>query len=231
MAEGDGITYERLAPGHLGQVAALHEACFPDYYLTRFGTSFLEAMYGWYVKSPQGIAFVALDSKGGVVGFVAGTTRMETYYRSLFGHQLGPLLWALLGGLVRHPLLTWSQIWERKDLLRQACGVLMSTTPGAPGDSAPGPDPGSPAASLVSIAVAPSHRRAGIARRLTEIFLTDARQRGSELVTLSVREDNLGARGFYEGLNWTEVAVSSEEYHGSLSTTYQKATSEDHEPR
>ena len=231
MIDGEGLTYERMAPGHLGQVASLHEACFPDYYLTRLGTSFLKAMYGWYVKTPQAIAYVALDSKGGVVGFVAGTTRVESYYRSLFGHQFGPLLWAVLGRLVRHPLLTWSQIWERKDLLLQACGALLSAAPGAPGDSAPGPDLGSPAASLVSIAVSPSHRRLGIARRLTELFLTDARQRGSELVTLSVREDNLGARGFYEGLNWTEVAVSSEEYHGSLSITYQKATSEDHEPR
>jgi len=228
MSQGEAITYERLAPGYLEQVAALHEVCFPDYYLTQLGTSFLEAMYGWYVKSPEAIAYVALDNSGHIVGFVGGTTGAASYHRSLFRHQFGPLLRALLGHLIRRPLLTWSLIWERKDLLPQAFSALVSRS-SSPSAEYSAIVEGPPTASLVSIGVEPSHRRSGIARHLTELFLTEARQRGSELVTLSVREDNLAARRFYEGLHWTEVARSSEEYHGSSSITYQNRMSEEDE--
>jgi ribosomal protein S18 acetylase RimI-like enzyme len=48
------------------------------------------------------------------------------------------------------------------------------------------------------------------------------------VVTLSVREDNPGARLFYENMGWTELSSSSEEYHGSRSVTYQKRTGEDY---
>jgi ribosomal protein S18 acetylase RimI-like enzyme len=229
MATGEGFTYERMAPQHLQQVAALHETCFPGYYLTRLGPAFLEAMYGWYVRSPEAIAYVALNQSERVVGFVAGTTRAEGYHRSLFRHQAGPLLWALLRRLVAHPLLTLGQIWERKDLLPQALSALLSPASGPSVESVPVPNTGPPAASLVSIGVEPSQRRSGIARRMTELFLREGAQRGSQLVTLSVREDNLGARRFYENLEWVEVSTSSQEYHGSLSITYQKNTSEEDE--
>jgi ribosomal protein S18 acetylase RimI-like enzyme len=59
----------------------------------------------------------------------------------------------------------------------------------------------------------------------------EAGQRGCEVVTLSVREDNPGARLFYESMDWTEVSRSSEEYHGSLPITYQKKTSKQDESR
>ena len=225
MSRGDA---ERGQQGY-DQVAALHQTCFPGYYLTRLGPSFLEAMYAWYVSSPEAIAYVALNQSARAVGFVAGTTRAEGYHRSLFRHQAGPLVSALAGRLISHPLLTLGQIWERKDLLPQALSSLLSPASGSSVDSAPPPVTGPPAASLVSIGVEPSQRRSGIARRLTELFLRKAAERGSQLVTLSVREDNLGARGFYESLNWVEVSRSSEEYHGSLSITYQKNTSEEDE--
>ncbi len=218
-----------MARRHLPQVATLHQTCFPGYYLTRLGLPFLQAMYGWYVTNHDAIAYVALDESRRVVGFVAGTTRGESYYGSLFRRQFGPLLLALAGRLVTRPLLTLGQIWERKDLLPQAFSALLSRTSGSSVDSAPGPPDESATASLVSIGVAPPLRRLGIARRLTELFLREAGQRGNQLVTLSVREDNLRARRFYESLQWAEVSEPSQEYHGSASITYRKKTSEEDE--
>jgi ribosomal protein S18 acetylase RimI-like enzyme len=61
--------------------------------------------------------------------------------------------------------------------------------------------------------------------------MREAGQRGCQVVTLSVREDNPGARLFYESMNWTEVSRSSQEYHGSHSITYQKKTSKQDESR
>ena len=223
------LRYERLALGHVEQVAALHEACFGGYYLTRLGPSFLRAMYGWYVENPQAIAYVALDAQVRVVGFVAGTTRAEAYHRSLFRRRGGAMLAALVARLISSPAETLSLAWERKDLLPQALSSMLARGSSGPVEPTPGPEQG--AASLVSIGVEPSQRRSGMGRRLTELFLREAGQRGCLVVTLSVREDNPGARLFYESMDWAKVSESSQQYHGSVSITYQKRTSEEHESR
>jgi len=223
------LRYERLALGHVEQVAALHEACFPGYYLTRLGPSFLRAMYGWYVDSPQAIAHVALDADGRVVGFVAGTTRAEAYHRSLFRRRGGAMLAELAARLIRSPAETLRLAWERKDLLPQALSSILARGSSGPVESAPGPGKG--AASLVSVGVEPSQRRSGIGRRLSELFMREAGQRGCQVVTLSVRGDNAGARLFYESMEWAKVSESSQAYHGSVSITYQKRTSEEDESR
>ena len=223
------LHYERLAEEHLQQVAALHEACFEGYYLTRLGPSFLRAMYGWYVDYPQAIAHVALDGQGRVVGFVAGTTDAESYHGSLFRRQGGALLGVLLARLATSPVETVRLAWERKDLAPQALSSMLGGGTGEPVGSASTPEEG--AASLVSVGVDPSQRRSGIGRRLTELFVKEAGQGGCEVVTLSVREDNPGARLFYESMGWTEVSTSADEYHGSRSITYQKKTGKEDESR
>jgi ribosomal protein S18 acetylase RimI-like enzyme len=223
MSSLDDLQWERMASRHLPRVAALHEACFQGYYLTRFGSSFLQAMYGWYVSSPQAIAHVALDGTGQALGFVAGTTEASTYHRSLFRHSGGALLTALLRLLLSHPLRALGLVWERKDMLPRALWALFSRSP----EAAPAENE-SPAASLVSIGVLPSHRRRGIARRLSQVFLVEAGERGCTLVSLSVREDNVAARRFYESLGWEKTGRSPTAYHGCYSITYEKSTRRKH---
>jgi ribosomal protein S18 acetylase RimI-like enzyme len=219
------LQYERLGTGHLEQVATLHVACFPGYYLTRLGPAFLRAMYGWYVDSPEAIAYVAVDAQGHMVGFVAGTTSAEQYHGSLFRRRGGALLATLAARLFGSPADTVRLAWERKDLLPQAVSSLLARGSREPVESAPGAEKGT--ASLVSIGVEPSQRRSGLGRRLTDLFVREAGQRGCEVVTLSVREDNEGARLFYESIGWTRVGEPSDEYHGSRSITYQRRTSEE----
>jgi ribosomal protein S18 acetylase RimI-like enzyme len=224
MSSPDPFRYERMAQQHVPEVAALHEVCFEGYYLTRLGLAFLRAMYGWYVEDPDAIAQVALDGSERMVGFVAGTTRAETYHVSLFREQGGALLAALAWRAVSSPVETVRLVWERKDLARQAVSSVIrggSQTSTPPTGAA---DDGPETASLVSIAVEPSLRRSGIGRRLSELFLQEAKQRGCELVALSVREDNVAARRFYESLDWKQTSISSVAYHGSISITYEKST-------
>jgi len=226
MTTPDDFRFQRMADPHLEQVAKLHEACFQGYYLTRFGPSFLEAMYGWYVASPEAIAHVALDPTGGVVGFAAGTSEASGYHRSLFRDRGGPMLAALLRRLLSHPVVTLGLVWERKDMVLQALSTMMLSRREATNESGSPVQDESQTASLVSIGTHPSFRRLGIAQRLTEFFLSDARDRGCTRVTLSVREDNVAARRFYESLHWEERSRSSQAYHGSFSITYEKSTRE-----
>jgi ribosomal protein S18 acetylase RimI-like enzyme len=223
MSSPGEFRFERMTPRHLKEVASLHEACFEGYYLTRFGPGFLKAMYGWYVTAPEAMAHVALDASDGVVGFVAGTSDDQGYHRSLFRRSGGAMLAALLGRLFSHPMVTLGLVWERKDIASKALPTMIFRSRGAASE-----DPITPSqtASLVSIVTHPSVRRMGIARRLTELFVAEARERGSTRVSLSVRKDNAGARSFYESLDWEETSRSSQPYHGSISITYEKSTRE-----
>jgi len=226
MTSLDEFSFQRMAGLHLEQVAKLHQACFEGYYLTRFGTRFLEAMYGWYVTSPEAIAHVALDPTGEVVGFVAGTSEDSSYHSSLFRQRGGPMLAALLRRLLCHPVATLGLVWERKDMALGALSTMLGGREHTSDSSASPAHDESQTASLVSIGVHPSFRRMGIAQRLTGLFLGDALDRGSTRVTLSVREDNVAARRFYQRLHWEERSRSSQAYHGSFSITYEKSTRE-----
>lgn len=222
MSGSNRFVYRHMRGEHLQQVVSLHEECFPDYYLTQLGPSFLRAMYGWYVESPEAIAHVALDGDGRVVGFVAGTIDDTSYRTSLFRARWRPMLAALGRLFVSQPALTLRLLGERKDLAQQALAtVLTRRSPKTTGPDV-GIRRGPSTASLVSIGVEPSARRSGLGRSLAESFQREARDRGCGTVTLSVRDDNVGARRFYESLDWTEVSRSSQSYHGSLSITYQK---------
>lgn len=63
---------------------------------------------------------------------------------------------------------------------------------------------GSRAARIYSLAVHPSARGQGLARRLVQAAEAEARRRGRPCVTLEVRIDNAAARALYAGLGYAE---------------------------
>lgn len=62
-------------------------------------------------------------------------------------------------------------------------------------------------AQIESLAVSPSWRRRGIARRLCEDLMGWAHARGARQTSLEVRVSNTVARALYESLGFCEVAV------------------------
>jgi ribosomal-protein-alanine N-acetyltransferase len=61
-------------------------------------------------------------------------------------------------------------------------------------------------AELQRIAVAPDHRRGGVARRLLGEVVRLARADGADRLLLEVREDNAGALAFYDAAGFVELA-------------------------
>ncbi len=227
MSSLDDYWYKRMSQEHLQQVVALHEECFPGYYLTELGSSFLEAMYTWYVQSPEAIAHVALDRDGNVVGFVAGATNDSSYRTSLFRHGWRHMAIALGKRFLSEPASTLRLICERKELVWQA---LKTIVPGGSREAEQSdgiPRRKSPTASLTSIGVTPSARGSRLGAALSELCVREAWSRGCGRVTLSVREDNTAARRFYESINWQEVSRSRRIYRGSQSITYQKVRNDE----
>jgi ribosomal-protein-alanine N-acetyltransferase len=60
---------------------------------------------------------------------------------------------------------------------------------------------------LGNIAVAPTHRRRGLARRLLAALERKGHERGARLVTLEVRRSNEAARTLYEDLGFRTVQI------------------------
>jgi ribosomal-protein-alanine N-acetyltransferase len=69
-------------------------------------------------------------------------------------------------------------------------------------------------AHLVLLAVRPTHRRAGIGRRLVDWLLASARTAGIASVHLELRAGNEAARGFYRAMGFDETIVVPGYYRG-----------------
>jgi ribosomal-protein-alanine N-acetyltransferase len=69
-------------------------------------------------------------------------------------------------------------------------------------------------AHLVLLAVRPTHRRAGIGRRLVDWLLESARAAGIASVHLELRAGNEAARGFYRAMGFDETIVVPGYYRG-----------------
>ncbi len=61
--------------------------------------------------------------------------------------------------------------------------------------------------SLTNLAVLPQYRRKGIAEKLTNALLEEARQRALQFVTLEVRVTNTPASNLYRKIGFDEVGV------------------------
>lgn len=60
---------------------------------------------------------------------------------------------------------------------------------------------------LADIIVTQAHRRCGIARALLGTLAAQALREGGQWISLTVLRENAAARGFYQSLGMTEVAV------------------------
>jgi ribosomal-protein-alanine N-acetyltransferase len=75
-------------------------------------------------------------------------------------------------------------------------------------------------AHILNFAVHPSHRRAGVGRRLMEAILADARTKGLRKVRLEVRESNVPAQLFYRRLGFRATRILKNHYRDSLEDGY-----------
>jgi [ribosomal protein S18]-alanine N-acetyltransferase len=76
-----------------------------------------------------------------------------------------------------------------------AVGYVVTTRPGAPGDTV----------DLHRIAVRADHRRRGVGTALLETALASVREEGAQRVLLEVGAENHGAIAFYEAEECTEI--------------------------
>ena len=162
---------------HVGEVVDVHLAAFQGFTLSILGARFLKEFYKGVLHDPTGIAFVIADQQD-LVGFVAGSTQPNGFYRRLLVRKWWRFGFAALPAVLSNPRL----------LPRILRALSM------PNEPLPHPN----CATLMSIAVNPALQSQGAGKRLVSAFLEEAATRGLEAVSLKTdAEGNEKVNQFY----------------------------------
>lgn len=163
----------------LSQVADVHIAAFPGFFLTMLGHSFLRVMYRAFLMSP-GSVFVVDELNGRVQGFAVGVRTSVGKDRKLAMKFFPQFAVAVLPSIIRNPI----------KVIRRITRQWLSE----------GGQPEMPDGCVVlrSIGVLPEMKGGGVANRLLTAFEHIAREQGANVVALTTDEDNNErAIGFY----------------------------------
>jgi ribosomal protein S18 acetylase RimI-like enzyme len=166
-----GVRAVGATPSHLNAIVEIHLQAFAGFFLESLGPSFLKELYRGFISEPSGVCLVAVDGKT-VVGFVAGTTQPERFFRRLLRRRWHVFLLAGTASLARHPLRVGSKFLSA---LRYR-GEKPVDMPNA--------------ALLSSIGVSRSGKGQGIGKILVAAFCREARNSGASTVFLTTDRDN-----------------------------------------
>jgi ribosomal protein S18 acetylase RimI-like enzyme len=163
----------------VSQVADVHSAAFPGFFLTTLGPGFLRTMYRAFISNVGGV-FVINEQNNRLDGFAVGILKSAGKDRNLAVRFLPQFIAALVPGLIRNPV----------KVMRRVATQFFSV----------GEEPEVPNNSVIlrSIGVLPDAKGSGVASRLLDEFERLSRAKGATSVALTTDAlDNERAVGFY----------------------------------
>lgn len=182
--DSSSIEIRRAVKGDEPAIASLHSEMIKTGFLSSLGSWFLELLYRSIIADPQGMVFVA-TSRGGVVGFIAGTADTNAVYRHFVRkHFLGAVI-RLVPALVRPR--TWRRI--RETLRYGASSQVVHPE-------------------LLSMAVAPHQRGRGLGKSLVTRLLEESASLGVDAMRVVVGADNAQAIGLYRASGFIEPRMT-----------------------
>ncbi|MCK6095142.1 GNAT family N-acetyltransferase [Micrococcus sp. EYE_162] len=189
--ENEEFTAHRLRRRHIPQVAALHRAAFPDFFLSQLGEGFLREFYAGFLEDPDAVTAVVEDGAGHVVAAAVGSTSPAGFFRRLLRRRWAGFAYQSAKAALRAP--------RRAPRLLRAVGYRG----GAPGVDDPD------GALLSSVFVAPGRQGAGVGRLVLEGWTRRASGLGADRAFLTTdASGNDAVNAFYQRAGW------------SLDTTY-----------
>ena len=180
----DKFKIEAMASRHLDEMVKIHIAAFPDFFLSFLGTRFLKTFYMSFVKADNGIALVALDQKGRVIGGVAGPVTPASYFKKLLLKRWWVFCYSSVNAIIKKPTIAvrlFQAVFYRGEASPSHRNLAL----------------------LSSIAVAPETQGMGIGRALILKWLDQAKTanvEGAFLTTDAI--DNNKVNAFYVNLGW-----------------------------
>lgn len=164
-------------------IVRVHEAAFPDFFLTKLGTYFLKLYYNSVMRHKDGVLLVCkMDGK--TIGLCAGTVLSAGFNTRIIKDNLFHFGWESIKILFSKPK---ALIHLMKNMSKE--------------DSSAGDDGNY--AELLSIAVDPKVQRSGAGKAMLLKLEKVIKEKGGERLSLTTDyEDNEKAIGFYKSLGY-----------------------------
>lgn len=160
----------QMKPEHIPTIVQAHLASFPGFFLSFLGPRFLSLYYAGILAASEGIGFVYLNTSGGAVGFVAGSSNPRGFYSRLLKRDWLKFALASVGAIIRKPTAVGRIVRGLFHSGRNPCGDDV--------------------AGLFSIGVLPELQGTGVGKLLVHAFLHEARMCGCKRVFLTTDCDN-----------------------------------------
>lgn len=179
-----------------------HVAAFPEELPTRLGRGFLRGMYRYFLRRPEGIAFVAVGPDEVVEALVVGGEpwlRPRYVKRNILSFMSRILVKSITCRYVRQRFFALAG----KGFKRIAQKLHLVSR-----ESDPDREPADPAGKwslLQFICSHPAYRGRGAGRALVLAFEDESRRRGYAAMRLTVALDNVPAIGLYKKCGWQEA--------------------------
>ncbi|MEM6325510.1 MAG: GNAT family N-acetyltransferase [Bacteroidota bacterium] len=192
---------------HLGAVAEVHRAAFPESAITRAGHEATRRYYEWLLIGPHPEShtigaflderLVGFNFGGRFDGALSGYLRKN---RLFLASRIALRPWLLLNPTFRGRFAMGADVLQR--FRRRTASAPASVKASAEREAAP--------YGILSIAVDPAVQGAGVGQALMRAAEAEARRRGHERMKLSVHPENTQAVRFYERGGWQRVDEDSE---------------------
>ena len=165
------------------ELAHLHRAAFPTFFLSSLGVPFLRQFYAGFADDPSAVAPRCRDPSGRAVGAVVETVEPAGYFYRLLRSRLVGFSIASARAVLRHP--------------RAASRLVRAVAYRGP-ESAP-----TEGALLSSICVSPTARGTGTGRLLLNQWERAVADRGVRAAYLTTdAEANAAVNDFYRTAGW-----------------------------
>jgi len=176
-------SYRAAIPTDAPLLARLHAEGIATGFLPRLGLRFLTELYRALIQDPDSVVLVATDGWA-PIGFVAGTTDVDAFYRRFVRRRGVRAGIAALPRLVRPA--NARRAWETWRYEGDHLGIP---------------------AELLSMAVMTSARGRGIGTELGRRFLREIHERGATRVKVVVAADNTVAQRAYRSMGFSEAGT------------------------
>lgn len=185
----DGVSLNSLAQEYREAVASdipeivkIHQAAFPEFFMTLLGPRFLEHYYRLVIAYPARIFWVK-QGRGGLEGFVSGFLNPAQFYTEMRRYR-----WGLFSSLL-------ARICIRPSLVPRLFASYEQTRHTIQGED-------SSVCELSSIAVPPGYAGRGIGKGLMHVFIEDTRGKATSIMLTTDAEGNNAVNAFYQGLGF-----------------------------
>jgi ribosomal protein S18 acetylase RimI-like enzyme len=179
------IAIQKATKNDIEAIVRVHEAAFPDFFLTQLGTAFLRLYYKSVMNHMDGV-LLTCKMDGATIGLCAGTVLSAGFNKKIIKANLFQFGIETLKLLFSKPK---SLIHLMKNMSKEDSSV---------GDNGE-------YAELLSIAVDPTVQRSGAGKTMLLDLENEIREKGGKKLSLTTDfENNEKAIGFYKSLGYNE---------------------------